>query len=618
MPEQPVGRLYLRILGSCVRVLEGYLDLSDPSSLKVPLLGSLSPDLLEKARRERPVPLERCQLLVQRTVERGRRKELAVYYSKDEALRLMEEAVDMVDGGIVLGDPFMGSGRTLTHLLPLARDRLLRVWGVEKLPLPALVAYTSLLHLLDGEDALVDVRVGDAFLLYARGELPPSNLIATNPPFTRWDKLPEDYRRELVRSFRRSHPDFVGKGSISLQALAMLLVDGLLEDGGVVASVLPASTFYTLYGRGYKRLLRTRYHLALLAEGGDSFSEGSGFKELVIIARKGPGRGPTKVLSSSGEQYLLDLKELPTFFDMNWLSLFDGDLRDLVLGFVRPALKAGTLVRLSDLGVRVVRGVEMYGPEFFFLPNEHWRLQANDPEFTLVDGRELRIGKEYLVKALRRPSLYADSIEVDVNTYLLAVPPLPLEELPEDLAEYIRWGLREGVAAPAVRSKGERWYSHVWRQLQTKKPFGYLFLPDKVGDPLSRSSLANLTGERVTASKNFYVVATSRRRSWMLAAWYNSTFFASLLTLMGREISRRWTRFLLADYLEMPVPGREDEGVISTFKELVRDPRPIREGLSGRGIRHQLDMELGRALSIPGVDRLLDALYSKLADLSEE
>ncbi len=398
----------------------------------------------------------------------------------------------------------------------------------------------------------------------------------------------------------------------------MLLVDGLLEDGGVVASVLPASTFYTLYGRGYKKLLRTRYHLALLAEGGDSFSEGSGFKELVVIARKGLSSGPTKVLSSSGASSLLDLKELPTFFDMNWLSLFDKGLRDLVLGFVRPALRAGTLVRLSDLGVRVVRGVEMYGPEFFFLPNGHWRLQANDSGFTLVDNWELEIGKEYLVKALRRPSLYADSIEVNVNTYLLAVPPLPLKELPEGLAGYIRWGLRKGVAAPAVRSKGKGWYSHIWRQLQTKRPFGYLFLPDKVGNPLSRSSLANLTRERVTASKNFYVVVTSKRRSWMLAAWYNSTFFASLLALMGRKISKGWTRFLLADYLEMPVPGREDEGVISTFEELVRDPRPIREGLSGRGIRHQLDMELGRALSIPGTDHLLDALYSKLADLAEE
>ncbi len=611
-------RLYPRILGSCIRILEEYLDLSDLQSMKIPLLSELPREVVERARKERPMSLHQCQLVVQRTVGLDTRRKLAVYYSKDEALRLMEEALDMVEGDIVLGDPFMGSGRTLSHLLSLAKDRVIKVWGVEKLPLPALVAFTSLLHILEGEREILDVRVGDAFILYLKGELPSSNLIATNPPFTRWDKLPEDYRRALVETFRRTHPEFVGKGSISLQALAMLLIDDILEDGGVVATVLPASTFYTIYGRGYKRLLRESYHLALLAEGRDSFSEGSGFKELVLVARKGPRRGLTKILSASGKHSLLDLGELPTFFDMNWLSLFNQDLRDLVLKFISPALRAGTLVRLSDLGVRVARGVEMYGPDFFFLPNGYWDLRSGDSDFILSDGRELRIDRKYLVKALRRPSLYSSSIEVDVKTYLLSVPPLPLEDLPRDLVEYIRWGLEEGTAAPAVRSKGSRWYSHVWRQLKTKKPFGYLFLPDKVGDPLRKSSLAYLTGEKVTASKNFYVVITSRRKSWMLAAWYNSTFFASLLTLMGRKISRRWTRFLLADYLEMPVPRREDKRVISAFKELLRDPRPIEEELSVEGSRYKLDVALGRALSIPEVDRLLESLYSKLADLVME
>ncbi len=618
MRELQGKRLYLRILGSCIRILEEYLDLSDLQSLKIPLLSELPREVVERAREERPLSLHRCQLMVQRTVGSDRRRELAVYYSKDEALRLMEEALDLVEGDIVLGDPFMGSGRTLSHLLSLAKDRVIKVWGVERLHLPALVAFTSLLHILEGEGGILDVRVGDAFTMYLRGELPSSNLIATNPPFTRWDKLPEDYRRALVETFRRTHPEFVGRGSISLQALAMLLIDGILEDGGVVATVLPASTFYTIYGRGYKRLLRESYHLALLAEGRDSFSEGSGFKELVLVAIKGARRGLTKVLNASGKRSLLDLREIPTFFDRNWLSLFDRDLRDLVLKFVGPALRAGTLVRLSDLGVRVVRGVEMYGPQFFFLPNGYWDLKPGDSDFILSDGRELRIGGKYLVKALRRPSLYSSSIEVDVGTYLLAVPPVPLEDLPRDLVEFIRWGLEEGTAAPAVKSKGSRWYSHVWRQLRTKKPFGYLFLPDKVGDPLRRSSLANLTGEKVTASKNFYIVITSRMRSLMLAAWYNSTFFASLLTLMGRKISGRWTRFLLADYLEMPVPRGEDEGVISAFRELSKDPRPIEEELSAEGSRYRLDMALGRALSVPKVDRLLESLYSKLADLAME
>ncbi len=613
MPELLGGKLYLRILGSCIRVLEEYLDLSDPSSLGIPLLADLPPDVLRRAKGERPIPLDRCQRVVQRAVDQKRRKELAVYYSKDEALRLMEEAVGMIEGEVVLGDPFMGSGRTLSHLLPLVRDRLVKVWGVERLSLPALVAYTSLLHLLGGERDLIEVKVGDAFLLHARRELPVSNLIATNPPFTRWDKLPPDYRKRVVSLFRATHGNYLGRGWMSLQALAMLLVDDVLEEGGVLASVLPASTFYTIYGRGIKGMLRDRYHLALIAEGSDSFSEGSGFKEVVIIARKG-GDGPTKVISSSGSPSSLYLRDLPPLFNMNWLSLFDGRLRDLVMRFLKPALASGRLVRLSETGIRVVRGVEMYGPDFFFLPNRFWTLEFSEERAILKGEEELEIPAGYLRRALRRPSMYSHTIEVRPDTYALAIPPLTLEELPEGVASYVEWGLRSGTAAPAIRARGRLWYSHIWRQLVSKKPYGHLFLPDKVGDPLRRSSIANLSEERITATKNFYVVIADPGRSREMAAWYNSTYFASLLILMGRKISRGWTRFLLADYLEMPVLNVSEPGedLLPALEALAKESLPIGEGIVRRGARYELDRILGRMMAVPGPDSLLDELYDAL------
>ncbi len=616
MPKARMSRSFLRILGSCIRILDEYGTPEEHASMGAPLLGELSPGIIEMARRQRALPLERCQLKVQRALTPEERRTLAAFYTKDSALRYMEAALGMVEGEVVLGDPFMGSGRTLTHLIPLLGDRLRMVWGVERAPLPALVAYTSLLHVLGGKSHLIRVWVGDAFLLHSDGRLPRSNLIATNPPFTRWDKLDPAYRQVLssVIGGRPGWRERLGRRWLSLQVPAILLIDDLLVDGGVLASVLPASTFYTLYGRGVKELLLSGYHVAIMVEGRDSFSDGSGFKEMVVVARKGR-EGPTRLIGSQ-ESSEVRLGDLPGFLHLNWLSLFRVGLRDAVLEYVEPAMRSGKLTRLGELGLRIIRGVEMYGPDFFFLPNRHWSARPSGDGIVLKGpgGEGLSIPRDYLAPALRRPSLYSDSISVDVDTYLLSIPPVPLEKLPPDLRGYVEWGLSSGAAAPAVRSRGEMWYSHVWRQLRSKRPFSHLFLPDKIGDPLRRRALANLSRDRVTASKNFYLLPCDWDWSRLLAAWYNSIYFASLLILMGREISRGWTRFLLSDYLEMPVLDPralgelEREEILTALNELARNPEP----LTGGERRTELDLALGRAMGIERAEDLISRLRSEL------
>ncbi|EHP83877.1 hypothetical protein MetfoDRAFT_1841 [Methanotorris formicicus Mc-S-70] len=67
----------------------------------------------------------------------------------------------------------------------------------------------------------------------------------------------------------------------------MFLIDCLLKDKGLVISVLPSSTFYTNSGNGYKHLLKKNYEIyAILENNGSSFSVDSGFKEIMLIAKK--------------------------------------------------------------------------------------------------------------------------------------------------------------------------------------------------------------------------------------------------------------------------------------------------------------------------------------------
>ena len=484
-------------------------------------------------------------------------------------------------GKVVLADPFLGSGSTLTAAIKeVGAESVRKVWGIEPLSLPALVAYASLLRAMEGRKDAVTVVVGDAFKvlpqassLLPQSQLPKADAILTNPPFTRWKYLEKDYRRYLLATAEKlGYGEYITRREVSLQTLSMFLSDHVLSDGGLLASVLPASTFYTIYGRGYKSLLRSKYRVLAVVEckSRASFSEDSGFKEVIVVAVKGAeGSKPTVFaeLSNDVEEAAraivsgrvpeglaacsVNLRSLPRFLDINWLAFFgDSKLRDIVVSVFKQGLRKGTLGYWeSVLGKgSIIRGVEMYGPEFFFVPNKHWMVVEEGSDFVRIrnaeEGTELTLGKEFLVRALRKPSLYGRKIEAEVDTYMLSVPPVELSELPRDLQTYIEWGFNSGAARPAVNAYGKYWYSHVYKQMETKKPFGRVFVPDKVDLQFkNRGVFANYTKDEVAASKNFYIVKNrSEEIAKLLVGWFNSTMFISVLVLLGRKISETWTR----------------------------------------------------------------------------
>ncbi len=639
------NKVNFEVLRTCLSILSKYADLDQLPSWDAPVLprlSELSPKEREFLRRsigEEVMTLGECQSLVQRGMDQVERKRYAAYYTTRPAVEFIASVAKRYSsnrGGLVVADPFLGSGRLLSRVVAaIGAEKLNMVWGIEPMPLPALVAFTSLLLAVEGRRDLVIVQEGDAFKELREGGLPKTDVVVTNPPFTRWNLLSREERGLLLEIFQRDYRRYLTRGGASLQVLSMFLVDSVLREGGLLAAVLPASTFYTLYGRGYKELLRERYRVLGLIQGEDSFSEGSGFKEVILVAVKErvPGGTVFTRLASDPERMAsgvwesaggIDLRSIPSFLDMNWLSLFDSHLREVVLKFVRAGLKSGMLGRWREvLRADLVRGVEMYGPDFFFLPNRYWRLSSVDAG-ELVFGStdenmvELSIPRAYLVKALRRPSLYSKRIDVEVNTYLLSLPPVPLEDLPGDIRRYVMWGVESGTASPAIRSKGDKWYSHVYLQLKSKEPFGHLFLPDKIGSPLERGVIANLSMKRVTASKNFYVVKSDLRTAEILAAWFNSAFFVSMIVLLGRKISEGWTRFLLADYLELPVLNCDrlsEEAVYSILKALKSmsgvNLKSIAVQIS-ESTREELDLAIARALKLDDPSRFLESLYDTL------
>ncbi len=620
-----------KILSSCLSILaevlggpENLLELDFPLSDELRSLPSLEPLLKGPL-----LSLDECQIEVQRTLPSDVRKVYAAYYTVDRGIEVISSRASLHPGSnLVVADPFMGSGRLLAKTVErVGPERVSLAWGVEPLPLPALVAYTSLMKIL-GDPSKVKVVVGDAFSLVPNplqsSEFPKADIVVTNPPFTRWKLLPKDYRTKLLRLMEGlGYSKYVTRREVGLQIVSMFLVDHVLKDRGFLGAVLPASTFYTIYGRGYKELLLERYDLQAVVENSDSsFSVDSGFKELVILAVKGGYYKGTSILRVSDpieELGNVDLRKLPKFLQINWLSLFS-PLREPITELFEKGLSKESLGYWSEvMGSNLIRGLEMYGPDFFFIPNRYWSLLEEEEDHVIIawKGEKLSIGKEFLVRALRKPSLYAKRIEVRPDSYMLAIPPIPLEELPVDLRRYVRWGGLSGAAAPAIKAFGRRWYSHVYAQVKTKQPFGRVFIPDKVDLMFkNRGVFANYSREPVSASKNFYLLkGLSNEEAKIVAAWLNSTPFLAVLHLMGRRISDTWTRLLENDYLELPMisPNPGMRRVVEAFDSIKdRDLLPLWDQLDS-DYRRELDMSLLESMGLNL--SLLEKLYSVLRGL---
>ena len=671
---KPATNSSFKILIATLKTILKYSNENELRSLKtweIPLLSNLrklNSDEIKFIESEIPkvnISIEDCQIEVQKLIPQEIRKKFAVYYTTQIGTQFMasitqEYIKQLKKEKVVLADPFLGSGRTLTTTIKkIGVKKIKKVWGIEPLYLPAIVAYASILDATKGKKDIIEIIAGDAFKVIPNlfspiiePELPKADIILTNPPFTRWMYLEKSYRDYLLTLITKlGYSKYITRKEVSLQTLSMFLSDYVLNSNGLIVSVLPASTFYTIYGRGFKSFLRDKYELLAMVDckSRASFSEDSGFKEVIMAAIKRVNKDKPTVFielnnnnveeiakmiidynkwQSSKVINLFNIHKLPRFLDINWLSLLgENRLRDIIIDIFRQGLKNKTLGYWNEiLGKNsIIRGVEMYGPEFFFIPNEHWTI-LEDNEIVRIQNTknrtELTIDKAFLVKTLRKPSLYSHKIEVCVDSYMLSIPPIELTELPKDLQTYISWGIRSETARPAINAYGKYWYSHVYKQMTTKKPFGHVFIPDKVDLTFkNRGVFANYSKEKVAASKNFYIIRDSNSTiAKLMVAWFNSTIFISILILLGRKISETWTRFLENDYLELPVinPNAINYNdllnvVESIDKILNKELPPLRNQLDTE-YRYLLDVSIAKLIGINNPEKTIENIYKILVN----
>ncbi|MFP3257155.1 MAG: N-6 DNA methylase [Candidatus Nanopusillus acidilobi] len=490
--------------------------------------------------------IDKRQYEVQKFVNR---KETSSYYTDEDGMKAIAMLLEKLNlkGNITLMDPFMGAGVTLSGVSKLIKPK--KVIGIEINEEPCILAQNILKSIYDD----VSVICGDAFKF---GWNYKADLVISNPPFIRWQRLKNGH--EIVNTvISKGYGKYIGHKKFGLHVLSIFLIDHILNEGGYAILVLPASTFYTSQASGVKRFLKENYDILYLVENMNkpSFSSDSGYKELIVVLRK---RGTVEKEHKPTEIYQydmvlkhidsIDIHKITGYIDRNWLSLFRYNEAKKLSQFLEEGLRDGILRYLKKS--EIMTGIEMYGPEFFFIPNKYWKIiKDNKNSITISNGENnLEIPKKYLVKCLRKPEYYDKTLYIDdPKFYILSIGDTPQG----DLEKYIAWGMEQKV--PAL-SFGDQWYKHVWKQINTRNPYGYVFMHNKI-DLEKHKILANYSSDPLYASKDFFIIKTN---SPLIAMWYNSTVMKDFLKIFGRKISNNWTELLVEDYLQIPVPA---EGV---------------------------------------------------------
>ncbi|WP_446753014.1 DNA methyltransferase [Vulcanisaeta sp. JCM 16161] len=483
------------------------------------------------------------------------RKETSSYYTSPDGIAVIRTLLSTLSEkervGVTVMDPFMGSGVLLSAINDLIKPRA--VIGIEINEEPCKLAR----GILGSIYSSTEVICGDAFKIAWNYK---ADIIVSNPPFVRWHLVHN--RDEVLKAIvSRGYGRFISRGDPGLHILSFFLMDYILRSGGYMLLVMPASAFYTSQGRGLKELIRAKYDVLAFVENGKepSFSVGSGFKEVVIFLRKRVITRINNFAETTIYRYdgalrrlaTINLAKLPKFADRNWLSFFNYDKMINIISIIEGSLNNGLMRYLRR--DEIIRGIEMYGPEFFFIPNKYWRIAEEARDYVVItnNDEQLELPRSYLIPCLRKPEYYESEVVIhDPGFYALAIG----NEPSGDVLRYVKWGEKVGV--PALKF-GNKWYQHVWRQLQSKKPYGYVFIHDKI-DLARHRVIANYSDKPLCASKNFYIV---RINNPMIAAWYNSEVFRELLTVFGRKISQTWTRLLEDDYLSIPIPTRVVHGI---------------------------------------------------------
>lgn len=500
-------------------------------------------------------------------------KKFAMYYTKKPITQFITKLINSSSIKTVL-DPACGDGRLL-EIISKSHD--VKIYGIDAF------SFTEK-NKIDG-NYLTNV---DFLQIDENGYLGKKkifddkfDLVITNPPYTRFSNLSTKYRRFLQSKFDSNLMSQMG-----LHGYFIIHLINFLKHDGILAAVLPASILFSQNTKIIRNFLLDNFSLKYVISysSDNSFSDNSKFKEIILVAVRKNSEFNCNFISLENE---INQKNFQQFASMitknictnksiniktisknelrnssNWLQFFPSNKSSINLSSKKSNFK---LSKFKDIVLKIRRGTESFGPDFFYLPNKYWNIKKILKNQIIIQNvktnKKLTIPSKFLISGLIRTNLYSKEIQPSPQEFFMSIPPLEIKDLPSSIQQYIEWGKHLDLAIKHnTFSQKKLWYSFLHSQLQRKSFFGNILLIRKLRLN-TMGVIAHYFEDAIPASKAFYVIQCPKSHSKLIAAWLNSSFFLETMINFRRRISDNWGELMISDILELPsiIPTQIDE-----------------------------------------------------------
>ncbi|MEM2099958.1 MAG: N-6 DNA methylase [Thermoproteota archaeon] len=483
-------------------------------------------------------------------------------------------------------------------------------------------------------------------------ELEKYDVVIMNPPFTRQERLPDDYKGALFQRLGE-YRDYL-HGQLGLYGFFILLADRFLKEGGRMALVLPATVLRVKSCEGIRKFWSEKYHVEhiITTMQRSAFSESVRFREILIIARKGRPNDdartnvtllkkiPTTVAEAKEITELIgrskkDLKDdrmvLKTYSysklikDVgNWfkyIAASDPSLIDLMDELIKP----DKLVKLSSIIETQRTDLEHYkfGSFHGFIVSDQSRAQkkidvwiVEKVERGILVARhrnldwEVKIPLNALGRGLRRLS-YVNMLDVsDSSDYLILSWFDDIKDMAKSLLPSKDLGK---LKRPVVESWKEKFDSRKCHVLLARR-----FDLSAPGTSL----LAFYSEKPVVGVDMWCIRKIAGEKAKLLTLWLNSSLSLLQILIHRAETRGAWMKIhdYMLDQILAPdfskITDSETKQLLKIFEAVKKAKFPsILEQLRGKHpVRQTIDKAWLKTLGYKGnYDNLLNKLYNSLA-----
>jgi type I restriction-modification system DNA methylase subunit len=487
------------------------------------------------------------------------------------------------------------------------------------------------------------------------------DLVIMNPPFTRQERLPKEYKDGLFKRLREYKSQL--SGQLGLWGYFLLLADRFVKEGGRIALVYPSRPLGAKSAKQIRRFISINYDVEYIVTSWQraAFSESTQYREILLILRKLHSRRKhetqtcrivnLKLLPKNMEEAhsiaeemkmlkseynsermmaaIVTQEELEDTID-NWfvhVASFDPKISKTWVTFSAHAIKKLLPFRnyIKKRKLDIIRGVETRGQygfpfyEAFVVKDQNKALKSHDLWFAekakdttiLVRNRftneAIEIAKKKLCHGIRRAS-GLKTIDLSNSQDYVVIEPF------EGIERFL-----PSKSVDNFRSHSQSWKKYV------RSRFGEFLISRRFDlSATGTHFLAFYSAEPTTGQNLWSLKGVNEEEAKILSLWFNSTLNLLQIYLQRMETRGAWMEIndgMINDFLLFDICSlkkNEKKHLLDLFEQLknMEFPSIIEQLKTKFAPRKELDTKFLQLMgySSSEVDQLLNYLYPALAE----